>query len=58
MKPTNTTQLCEHEFVASIEEAGIEVCLWPGCTATREAPAGFDDAASVVVTVVEERAAA
>lgn len=58
MKPTNDTNACtQHDWQDDPWTPGMQTCAL-GCAATREAPAGFDDAASVVVTVVEERTAA
>lgn len=56
-KPKNT--VCEHDWVASLEEAGLQVCAWTGCRETREAPsAELEPEASVVMVVVEDRRAA
>lgn len=56
MATNDNTTPCEHDWTHSLEEAGVEVCAWPGCKATREAEATDEDA-SVVMVVVERRAA-
>jgi hypothetical protein len=56
-KPTNA--ICDHDWTPSLEEAGVDVCAWPSCGETREAPAGADDDVHVVSLAVEyQRSAA
>ncbi len=47
-----------HDWTASLEEGGVEVCAWPGCRAKREAAGSVADDAHVVMVVVEARRAA
>jgi hypothetical protein len=55
--PKTECQPNAHEWIASLVEAGVDVCAW--CNATREAaPDVSEPSASVVVVVVEERRAA
>jgi hypothetical protein len=56
---TKSTPAHDHDYVAHLEAAGLEVCTWPKCGATREAPDVEDCAVDVSpVEVVRERRAA
>lgn len=58
---TKTCNAADHDWTGSPFEAGIEVCGWPGCGATREssaAPVALVDVPAGFVVVADERRAA
>lgn len=54
MNDHSKNRCTEHEWTASLAEAGVEVCAWPGCKARREA----SSAPQVGVDLPGERVAA